>query len=192
MSNIGDSMSNIAGNLSNMAGNLNQNHRLRNILAGAGIATVGAIGTKMAVDYFRNRGKEDVIDEAQGDAEPTSSQELAYATVDTSSVQQFLDGSFGDPGRYVPNRPPKVFDYQGQQYMVIWARDNEKQKNQLLAFQYTPSGRHMIASVGYTDSQTDYNLNLGGTPFAVEINGQKMTAGKGATGGTNDVDFVLA
>jgi hypothetical protein len=41
--------------------------KLRNILMGAGIAAVGAIGTKMAVDYFRNRDREDVIDESGGD-----------------------------------------------------------------------------------------------------------------------------
>lgn len=168
------------------------NVKLRNILAGAGIATVGAIGTKMAVDYFRNRGKEEVVDESQGDAEPASAQEVAYATVEPGSVQQFLDASFGDPGRYVPSRPPKIFDYQGEQYMVIWAYDNEKQKNQMLAFQYADAGRKMIASVGYTADKTDYNLNMGSTPFAVEVNGQKLTSGQAEMGGTNEVDFVLA
>jgi hypothetical protein len=97
---------------------------LRNILIGAGIAAVGAIGTKKAVDYFRNRGKEEVVEESQGDAEPASAEEVAYATVEPASVQDFLDKSFGDPGRYTPTRPPKIFDYQGKQYMVIWARDN--------------------------------------------------------------------
>jgi hypothetical protein len=166
--------------------------KLRNFLMGAGIAAVGAIGTKMAVDYFHNRDKEDVIDETQADAEPVSEQEVAYATVESSSVQQFLDVSFGNPGRYVSTRPPKVFDYQGQQYMVIWAKDNQKNKNQMLAFVYTDSGRHMIASVGYTADVTDYNLNLESTPFAVEFNGKKFTAGQSETDGTNEVDFVLA
>jgi hypothetical protein len=167
--------------------------KLRNLLIGAGIATVGAIGTKVAVDYFRNRGQEEVVDESQGDAEPASAQEVAYATVEPSSVQQFLDASFGVPGRYVPNRPPKVFDYQGEQYMVIWARDNEKQKNQMMAFQYTDAGRKMVASVGYTAEKTDYNLsNLSSTPFAVEVSGQKLTSGQAETGGTDEVDFVLA
>ncbi|HAG82224.1 MAG TPA: hypothetical protein DD379_21790 [Cyanobacteria bacterium UBA11162] len=169
-----------------------QNNKLRNILIGAGVAAVGAIGTKMAVDYFRNRGEEEVVDESQGDAEPTSDAEVAYANVESSSVQSFLDASFGDPGRYVPNRPPKVFDYQGQQYMVIWAYDNQKSKNQMLAFQYTDGGRKMVASVGYTADKTDYNINLESTPFAVEVNGEKITSGHTETGGTNDVDFVLA
>ncbi|KAB8335735.1 hypothetical protein SD80_005560 [Scytonema tolypothrichoides VB-61278] len=170
----------------------NKNNLLRNVLVGAGIAAVGAIGTKAAVDYFRNRGQEEVVDENQPDAEPTSSEEVAYATVEQNSVQEFLDKSFGNPGRYVPNRPPKVFDYQGKQYMVIWAYDNQQNKNQMLAFVYTDQGRKMIASVGYTNQKTDYNINLQGTPFAVEVNNQKLTSGKSETGGTNDVDFVLA
>ncbi|WP_088240078.1 hypothetical protein, partial [Calothrix rhizosoleniae] len=141
---------------------------LRNLLIGAGVAAVGAIGTKKAVDYFQNRGKEEEVD-AQEDAEATSPDEVAYATVEASSVQSFLDNSFGDAGRYVPNRPPKIFDYQGQQYMVIWARDNKQDKNQMMAFQYTDAGRQMVASVGYTDDKTDYNLSLDDTPFAVEV-----------------------
>jgi hypothetical protein len=164
---------------------------LRNVLVGAGLTAVGAIGTKAAVDYFRNRGQEEVKSENEGDAEATSPEEVAYATVEASSVQDFLDKSF-EAGRYTPNRPPKVFDYQGQQYMVIWALDNKQQKNQMLAFQYTPSGRQMVASVGYTGNATDYNINLGSTPFAIEVNGQQLTAGKGETSGANDVDFVLA
>lgn len=168
------------------------NTNLRNILVGAGIAAVGAVGTKLAVDYFQNRGKEEVIDESQGDAEVTSPDEVAYATVEESSVQSFLDASFGDPGRYVPNRPPKVFDYQGQQYMVIWAYDNEKAKNQMLAFKYTDGGRKMIASVGYTGDQTDYNINMSDTPFAVEVNGEKIASGQSTAAGASDIDFVLA
>lgn len=169
------------------------NNRLRNILAGAGIATVGAIGTKLAVDYFRNRDKEEVVPESKGDAESTAPDEVAYATVEQSSVQDFLDRSFGDSGRYVPNRPPKVFDYQGKQYMVIWARDNKQDKNQMLAFMYTDEGqRKMVASVGYTPQETDYNINLASTPFAVEVNGKQLTQGQGETKGTNEVDFVLA
>lgn len=179
--------------LQNAGDALKNNTKLRNVLIGAGVATAGAIGTKVAVDYFRNRGQEDPVDDNQQDAVPTSSAEVAYANVEQSSVQGFLDASFGEPGRYVPTRPPKVFDYQGQQYMVIWAYDNKQQKNQMLAFLYTDQGRKMIASVGYTQQKTDYNLNLGGTPFAVEFNGQQLTSGqtKDATG-TNDVDFVLA
>ena len=165
---------------------------LRNLLIGAGVAAVGAIGTKKAVEYFQNRGQEEVVDESQEDAEATSPEEVAYATVETSSVQGFLDNSFGDAGRYVPNRPPKIFDYQGQQYMVIWARDNKQDKNQMMAFQYTDAGRKMVASVGYTDDKTDYNLSLDGTPFAVEVNGEKMTSGQSETSGASDVDFVLA
>lgn len=165
---------------------------LRNILIGAGIAAVGAIGTKAAVDYFQNRGKEEVVDASQGDAEPASAEEVAYATVEPSSVQGFLDKSFGDAGRYTPTRPPKVFDYQGKQYMVIWARDNKKNKNQMLAFLYTDKGRDMIASVGYTGDSTDYDIDLASTPFAVEVNNSKLTSGKGETQGSNEVDFVLA
>ncbi len=168
------------------------NKTLRNILVGTGIAAVGAIGTKAAVDYFQNRGKEEVIDESEGDAEVTSPEEVAYATVEESSVQEFLDVSFGDAGRYVPNRPPKIFDYQGEQYMVIWAYDNKQEKNQMLAFKYTDAGRKMIASVGYTGEKTDYNLNLEDTPFAIDVNGNKLQSGQSETEGSEDVDFVLA
>ncbi len=166
--------------------------KLRNILIGAGIAAVGAIGTKKAIDYFRNRDKEEVIDEAEGDAEVTEPDEVAYATVEPESVQDFLDNSFGDPGRYVPTRPPKIFDFQGEQYMVIWARDNKKDKNQMLGFKYTDAGRQMVASVGYTEDVTDYNLSLEDTSFAVEVNGEQLVSGQGETDGTDEVDFVLA
>lgn len=165
---------------------------LRKWLAGAGIAVVGAIGAKKAVDYLRNRGEEQKVDESQGDREATSAEEVAYAVVEPSSVQGFLDKSFGDAGRYIPNRPPKVFEHQGVKYMVIWAKDNKKNKNQMLAFKYTDAGRDMIASVGYDSNSSDYNLDLTGTPFAVEVNGQKMTSGQGETQGANDVDLVLA
>lgn len=165
---------------------------LRNILVGAGIATVGAIGTKVAVDYFKNKGEEDTPDPVQGDLAPASADEVSYAKVEDASLQKFLDVSFGDPGRYVPVRPAKVFDYQSKQYMVVWARDTEKNKNQMLAFAYTPEGRKMIASVGYTNQTTDYNLNLAGTPFAIEVGSQKLASGQGETTGTDDVDFVLA
>ena len=78
------------------------NKLLRNVLAGAGIAAVGGIGTKMAVDYFKNRGKEEEVPgEIREDADlpATSPQEVAYVVVEESSVQDFLDKSFGDPGR---------------------------------------------------------------------------------------------
>lgn len=166
--------------------------KLRNILLGAGVAAVGAIGTKKAVDYLRNRDKEEVVDESQGDAEDVAADEVAYATVEPSSVQDFLDKSFGNPGRYVPTRPPKVFEYQEEQYMVIWAEDNEKNKNQMMAFKYTDAGRKMVASVGYTGDATDYNLNLDGTDFAIEVNGEKLVSGQGETDGADEVDFVLA
>ena len=103
-------------------------NRLRNFLIGAGIATAGAIGTKVAVDYFRNKGKEEVVDASQGDAIAASPEQVSYAVVQPSEVQTFLDTSFGEPGRYVPLREPKVFDYQDQQYMVIWAEDNKNKK----------------------------------------------------------------
>ena len=166
--------------------------KLRNILLGAGVAAVGAIGTKKAVDYLRNRGEEEVVEESAGDAESVAADEVAYATVKPDSVQDFLDKSFGNPGRYVPTRPPKVFEYQDEQYMVIWARDNEKDKNQMMAFKYTDAGRKMVASVGYTGDATDYNLNLDDTDFAVEVNGDKLVSGQGETDGADEVDFVLA
>ncbi|WP_017302878.1 hypothetical protein [Spirulina subsalsa] len=166
--------------------------KLRNVLIGAGVAAVGAIGTKKAVDYFRNKNKEEVVQDSQPDAEPTSAAEVAYAVVQDDSVQKFLDASFGEAGRYVPTRSPKVFDYLGKQYMVIWARDNKQNKNQLLAFVYTDQGRKMIASVGYTSAKTDYNLSLGDTPFAVDVNGTLLKTGQSETSGTSDVDFVLS
>jgi hypothetical protein len=166
--------------------------KLRNILIGTGLAVVGAIGTKATVDYLRNRGEEQKVDENEGDKQATSKQEVAYAVVEPNSVQDFLDKSFGKPGRYVPNRPPKVFEYQGENYMVIWARDNDQNKNQMLAFIYNESGRDMIASVGYTSEVTDYNINLSNTPFAVEVNGKQIKSGQGEIEGVNDVDLVLA
>lgn len=171
--------------------------KLRNLLIGAGVAAVGGIGTKLAVDYFRNRGKEEdppEVDETQEEeilANKTQ-EEVAYVNVEPSSVQDFLDRSFGNPGRYVPTREPKIFDYQDEQYMVIWAYDNQKEKNQLLAFHYTDEGRKMVASVGYTPETTDYNINLGDTPFAIDVNGEMLTDGQGETDGAEDVDFVLA
>ena len=165
---------------------------LRNLLIGAGVAAAGAIGTKKAVDYFKNRGKEEAPPESEPDAEAPAEDEVAFASVEESSVQGFLDSSFGDAGRYVPNRAPKIFEYQGEQYMVIWAYDNKQQKNQMMAFKYTDAGRKMVASVGYTNDKTDYNLSLDPTPFAVEVNGNKLQSGQSTTAGTNDVDFVLA
>ncbi|MCJ8280608.1 MAG: hypothetical protein MJK14_12080 [Rivularia sp. ALOHA_DT_140] len=166
--------------------------KLRNILIGAGIAAAGAIGTKAAVDYFQNRGKEEAPPESEPDAEEPAADEVAFASVEESSVQGFLDASFGEAGRYVPNRPPKIFEYQGEQYMVIWAYDNKQQKNQMLAFKYTDEGRKMVASVGYTSDKTDYNLSLDSTPFAIEVNGDKLQSGQSETAGASDVDFVLA
>lgn len=166
--------------------------KLRNILLGAGVAAVGAIGTKKAVDYLRNRDEEEVVEESVGDVESVAADEVAYATVESDSVQDFLDKSFGSPGRYVPTRSPKVFEYQDDQYMVIWARDNEKEKNQMMAFKYTDAGRKMVASVGYTGDATDYNLSLDDTAFAIEVNGDKLVSGQGETDGADEVDFVLA
>ncbi|MEB3356672.1 MAG: hypothetical protein VKK04_08095 [Synechococcales bacterium] len=165
---------------------------LRNILLGTGIAAVGAVGTKLAVDYFRNRDKEDPVPESAGDQEPASDEEIAYVTVEPNSVQEFLDKSFGDPGRYVPTRAPKVFEYLGKQYMVIWARDNTKNKNQMLAFVYEDNQRKMVASVGYTAQASDYNVNLENTPLAVEIGSQRIQSGKGEAAGTDEVDIVPA
>ena len=174
--------------------------KLRNILLGVGVAAVGGIGTKVAVDYFRNRDKEEEVPEIEESEEDqvitkavASAEMVAYANVADSSVQEFLDASFGSAGRYVPTRAPKIFDHLDQQYMVIWAYDNEQSKNQLLAFKYTDAGRQMIASVGYTSDATDYNLySLSDTPFAVEVNGEQITSGEGETSGAEEVDFVLA
>lgn len=179
--------------------------KLRNVLMGAGVAAVGGIGVKLATDYLRNRSQEDPAPgdleadeegtEAAAEAEVAKYQPtevIKYVSVEPSSVQGFLDGSFGNPGRYVPTRAPKVFEYQGKQYMVIWARDNQQNKNQMLAFVYTDAGREMVASVGYTTEATDYNINLGGTPLAVEVNGKSIQSGKGETDGTDEVDFVPA
>ncbi|EAZ94234.1 hypothetical protein [Crocosphaera chwakensis] len=165
---------------------------IHKVLAGAGLTALGAIGTKAAVDYLRNRDQEEVVDESQGDQEISApEEEVAYAVVKPESVQDFLDKSF-EANRYVPNRSPKVFEYKGKSYMVIWARDNKQNKNQMLVFEYTDEGRDMIASVGYTTSKTDYNLQLSDTPFAVEVNGQKLESGKGETQGADNVDFVLS
>ncbi len=178
--------------------------KLRNLLIGAGVAAVGGIGTKMAVDYFKNRDKEEEVEgppvteqseeEAaeQAPAGALSAEEVAYVNVEPSSVQDFLDRSFGSPGRYVPNRAPKVFEYQDKQYMVIWADDTEKDKKQMMAFAYDEDGRHMIASVGYTADATDYNINLEDTPLAVEVNGEQIKSGQDSTDGADEVDLVVA
>ena len=170
---------------------------LRNLMIGAGVAAVGGIGTKLAVDYFKNRGEEEAPpepeDEEAEEVKPSGAAEVAYAVVEQSSVQDFLDRSFGNPGRYVPNRPPKVFEYQEQQYMVIWADDNDQGKKQMMAFHYGEDGqRHMVASVGYTADKTDYNINLDGMPLAVEIesNGEQISSGQGETEGTEEVDLI--
>ena len=166
---------------------------LAKIVAGAAGAAATGYGVKKAVDYFQNRGQEEPDPETTEDAEVELEQDdIAFATMETESVQPFLDASFGAEGRYVPIRPPKVFEYQEQNYMVIWAYDNEKEKNQLLAFKYTEDGRKMLASVGYTADATDYNVNLDGTNLAVEISGsgEQITSGQGETDGTEEVDLV--
>ncbi len=176
--------------------------KLRNLLIGAGLAGVGAIGVKKAVDYFQDKKEAKAAQQNQftpvtapeGEDEiiRNPQEEVAFAVVEESSVQGFLDKSFGDPGRYKPTRQPKIFEYQDEDYMVIWAYDNKNNKNQMLVFLYTDSGREMIGSVGYTNSATDYNLSMGSTPFAVEINGELFESGQGNTDGTSDVNFVLA
>lgn len=182
--------------------------KLKNLLIGAGVAAVGGIGVKLAADYLRNRGEEeepegDLEDEAAAEEAVTAKmaafeappeETIQYVNVEPGSVQAFLDASFGSEGRYVPNRSPKVFDYQDTQYMVIWADDTEQGKKQMLAFIYTDAGRKMIASVGYTADATDYNVNLEDTPMAVEVEstGEQISSGQGQTDGTDEVDFVLA
>ena len=173
--------------------------KLRNVLIGAGIAGIGAIGVKKAIDYFQEE-KEAEQEQIEPSATPevedavvtNPQEEVAFAVVEKDSVQDFLDKSFGDPGRYVPNRQPKIFEYQDEDYMVIWAYDNKNSKNQMLVFLYNDQGRKMIGSVGYTESVTDYNLNMEDTPFAVEINGNLFESGQGETEGTSDVSFVLS
>ncbi len=167
------------------------NSLLRNVLIGAGVAAVGAVGTKVATDYLRNRNEEETPDEAAGDATPKSVEEVAFVNVEPSSVQAFLDKSF-EADRYIPNRAPKMFEFQGVSYMVIWAEDKKLGKNQMLAFTCQEDGRHLIASVGYTAEETDFNLKLDGTPFAIEVNDQQFKSGKSTTAGTTDVDLVLA
>ncbi|MGB3641350.1 MAG: hypothetical protein WBA39_27805 [Rivularia sp. (in: cyanobacteria)] len=164
---------------------------LAKIAAGvAGVAVTG-YGAKKAVDYFQNRGQEEPDPEQTEESEvELGPDDIAYATVEPDSVRPFLDASFGSPGRYVPNRAPKMFEYQGNQYMVIWADDTEKNKKQLMGFQYTDAGRQMVASVGYTADATDYNLKLDGTNLAVEVNGEQITSGQGETDGTDEVDLV--
>ncbi len=166
---------------------------LAKIVAGvAGVAATG-YGVKKAVDYFQNRDQEEHDPEVTEEHEvELEADDIAFAAVEPESVQPFLDASFGAEGRYVPTRPPKVFEYQDQQYMVIWAYDNEKEKNQLLGFQYTEEGRQMVASVGYTADAYDYNVNLDGTNLAVAIssNGEQITSGQGETDGTDEVDLV--
>lgn len=164
---------------------------LAKIAAGvAGVAVTG-YGVKKAVDYFQNRDQEEPDSDKGEESEvELEADDIAYAVVEPDSVQPFLDASFGSPGRYVPNRPPKMFEYQDKQYMVIWADDNQQNKKQLLGFQYTDAGREMVASVGYTEDATDYNLKLDGTNLAIEVNGEQITSGQGATGGTDEVDLV--
>lgn len=170
--------------------------KILGVAGGVAAAGVVGFGVKKAVDYFKKKDEEEetpVVSNNQEEIEVTEpTEELAYAVVEPSSVQDFLDKSFGDEGRYVPNSSPKIFDYQDQEYMVIWAFDNKNQKNQLLAFEYTDEGRKMRASVGYTGDATDYNITLDGTPFAIEVNGEQITSGQGNTDGTEQVDFVLA
>ncbi|MCL2924559.1 MAG: hypothetical protein MGF17_08020 [Trichodesmium sp. MAG_R04] len=166
---------------------------LAKIAAGVAGAAVTGYGVKKAADYFQNRGEEEPNPETNEEAEVELEQDdIAFATMKPESVQSFLDTTFGDQGRYVPTRSSKLFEYKDQDYMVIWAYDNKKQKNQLLAFQYTQEGRKMIASVGYNSGATDYNINLGGTNLAVEISGsgEQITSGQGQTGGTDEVDLV--
>lgn len=164
---------------------------LAKIAAGVAGVAVAGYGVKKAVDYFQNRDQEEPDPETNEDSEvELEPDDIAYATVEPDSVQPFLDASFGSPGRYVPSRPPKMFEYQEQDYMVIWAYDNEKEKNQLLCFQYTDAGRQMVASVGYTADATDYNVNLDGTNLAVDVNGEQITSGQGETDGADEVDLV--
>ena len=165
---------------------------LAKIAAGVVGAAATGYGVKKAADYFQNRDKEEADSETTEDTEvELEANDIAFVAVELNSVQSFLDTSFS-PGRYTPSRTPKVFEYQEQDYMVIWANDNEKEKNQLLVFQYTEEGRKMIASIGYTSDATYYNINLDGTNLAVKISDEMelITSGQGQTDGTDQVDLV--
>ena len=76
--------------------------------------------------------------------------------------------------------------------MAIWCNDTQLNKKQFLVFIYEDDQRKMIASVGYTNDLTDYDLKMSATPFSILVNGEKLTTGKSETAGTDDVTLVLA
>lgn len=165
---------------------------LGKFLEKTGITPLGKIGKKKADDFLASDINAAEIDAIEAEAIALTAEEVAFASVDPSSVQAFLDTSFGKAGRYIPNREPKIFEHQGKNYMAIWADDTELNKKQLLVFLYTDGGRTMVASVGYTPEITDYDIDLSPTPFSVMVNGKKLKIGKGETAGTDDVNLVLS
>jgi hypothetical protein len=165
---------------------------LGKFLEKTGLSSLGKIGKKKADDFLASKTNTAEIDAIEAEAIALTAEEVAFVSVEPNSVQAFLDKSFGKPGRYVPNREPKIFEHQDQNYMAIWADDTELSKQQLLVFLYTDAGRKMVASVGYTPELTDYDIDLSPTPFSVLVNGQKLKIGKGETTGTDDVNLVLS
>jgi len=165
---------------------------LGKILDKTGLKSLGKFGKKKTDDYLKTDKHETPIDASEAEAIALTPEEVAFTEVESASVQNFLDVSFGTPGRYVPNRSPKIFEHQDKSYMAIWADDTKLAKKQLLVFIYEDDQRKMIASVGYTNDVTDYDLKMSATPFAVLVNGTKLTTGKSETTGTSDVALVLA
>lgn len=165
---------------------------LNTILEKTGLKSLGKFGKKKADEYLKADKPEPDIDASEVETIALTAEEVAFTEVESASVQNFLDASFGDAGRYVPNRSPKIFEHQEKSYMAIWCNDTQLDKKQLLVFIYENDQRKMIASVGYTKDETDYDLKMTGTPFAVLINGKKLTTGKNETAGTDNVTLVLA
>ena len=165
---------------------------LGTILEKTGLKSLGKFGKKKTDEYLKTDKHEADIDESEAAAIALTAEEVAFTEVESASVQNFLDVSFGAPGRYVPNRSPKIFEHQDKSYMAIWANDTQLSKKQLLVFIYEDDQRKMIASVGYTNDLTDYDLKMSATPFAVLVNGDKLATGKSETAGTDDVTLVLA
>lgn len=165
---------------------------LSGFLEKTGLSSLGKIGKKKTDDFLASNRNEAEIDAAEAEAISLTADEVAFTNIEPSSVQDFLDKSFGKPGRYVPNQEPKVFEHQEVHYLAIWADDTELSKKQFLAFLYTDAGRKLVASVGYTAELTDYNIDLSTTPFAILVNGEKLKIGKGEAAGATDVNLVLS
>jgi hypothetical protein len=165
---------------------------LGTFLEKTGLKSLGKFGKKKTNEYLKTDNHNADIDASEAAAIALTVEEVAFTEVESGSVQNFLDVSFGVLGRYVPNRSPKIFEHQGKSYMAIWCNDTQLNKKQFLVFIYEDDQRKMIASVGYTNDLTDYDLKMSATPFAILVNGEKLTTGKSETAGTDDVTLVLA